>query len=73
MQVQGTLKKNESTLEQNVNYSLLVGDNEIVLNSLIGKTITLTHTGKIICSSCGKTTKKELLTRPLLPMYEKAR
>lgn len=60
MQAQGTLSKMKSSLGQDVNYSLLVGDKEITLNSLIGNKITLTHTGKIICCSCGKVTKKAI-------------
>ncbi|WP_192022467.1 DUF2797 domain-containing protein [Shewanella sp. WPAGA9] len=56
----GTLSKMRTQLdEQNeVHYQLPVGDALLELNPLIGKTLTLTHTGKILCSSCGKKTKK---------------
>ncbi|MUK62796.1 DUF2797 domain-containing protein [Aliivibrio fischeri] len=59
IQITGTLAKMRSSLsEGTVQYRLPVGDEEINLNSLIGKTLTLTHTGNIFCCSCGKKTKK---------------
>jgi len=54
----GTLRKMEAQLGDNVQYFLPVGEKRIALNPLIGRTITLTHTGNIFCSSCGKKTKK---------------
>ncbi len=71
MQAQGTLSKMKSSLGQDVNYSLLVGDKEITLNSLIGNKITLTHTGKIICCSCGKVTKKSYSQGHCFPCMKK--
>jgi len=59
IQITGTLAKMRSSLsEGTVQYRLPVGDEEINLNPLIGKTLTLTHTGNIFCCSCGKKTKK---------------
>ncbi|MUI54306.1 DUF2797 domain-containing protein [Aliivibrio fischeri] len=59
IQITGTLAKMRSSLsEGTVQYHLPVGDEEISLNPLIGKTLTLTHTGNIFCCSCGKKTKK---------------
>ncbi|WP_063652569.1 DUF2797 domain-containing protein [Aliivibrio fischeri] len=59
IQITGTLAKMRSSLsEGTVQYRLPVGDEEISLNPLIGKTLTLTHTGNIFCCSCGKKTKK---------------
>lgn len=73
IQITGTLAKMRSSLsEGTVQYRLPVGDEEISLNPLIGKTLTLTHTGNIFCCSCGKKTKKKLLPRSLLCVYEKA-
>ena len=56
----GTLRKMRSTLDEHdrVQYQLPVGDELLDLNPLIGKNLTLTHTGKISCSNCGKKTKK---------------
>ncbi|WP_105199444.1 DUF2797 domain-containing protein [Pseudoalteromonas sp. T1lg10] len=60
--MQGTLKKMKTQLgdEHNpaVQYQLPVGDELLPLNELIGKTLTLTYSGNIFCSSCGKKTKK---------------
>ncbi|WGS62108.1 DUF2797 domain-containing protein [Vibrio lentus] len=54
----GTLKKMSASLDGAVTYRLPVGEEFVELNPLIGKTINLTHTGNIFCSSCGKKTKK---------------
>ena len=54
----GTLKKMTASLSDEVQYSLPVGDQSVALNPLIGKELTLTHTGNIFCCSCGKKTKK---------------
>ncbi len=54
----GTLSKLRASLNDKVQYQLAVGDELIDLNPLIGKTLTLTHTGNIFCCSCGKKTKK---------------
>lgn len=60
----GTLKKMRGQLPGNddnndtVQYALPVGDEFLPLNPLIGKTFKFTHTGKILCSNCGKKTKK---------------
>ncbi|MEZ8823184.1 DUF2797 domain-containing protein [Vibrio amylolyticus] len=56
--IQGTLKKMTASLGEQVMYQLPVGSESVELNPLIGKSITLTHTGNIFCSSCGKKTKK---------------
>ncbi len=54
----GTLKKLKGANLENVQYHLPVGDELVDLSPYIGKNITLTHTGNIFCSSCGKKTKK---------------
>ncbi|GIU24623.1 DUF2797 domain-containing protein [Shewanella schlegeliana] len=56
----GTLRKMRSYLDENqvVQYQLPVGEELLDLNPLIGHQISLTHTGKIFCCSCGKKTKK---------------
>ncbi|BDM65089.1 hypothetical protein NFHSH190041_25410 [Shewanella sp. NFH-SH190041] len=59
-QMQGTLSKMRSCLDeqQAVSYRLPVGEQELALNPLIGKSLTLVHTGNIYCCNCGKKTKK---------------
>ena len=56
----GTLKKLRAHLdeEQQVQYQLVIGEELLPLNPLIGKPLTLTHTGNIFCCNCGKKTKK---------------
>lgn len=54
----GTLSKMRASLDSTVQYRLPVGGDEVALTPLMGKSITLTHTGNIFCSSCGKKTKK---------------
>ncbi|MBQ4844100.1 DUF2797 domain-containing protein [Pseudoalteromonas sp. MMG005] len=56
--MQGTLSKLKAQLTDPIQYQLPVGDALIDLNPFIGKHITLTHTGNIFCSNCGKKTKK---------------
>lgn len=58
--MQGTLRKMLSTLDSSntVNYSLPVGDDTLALNPLIGKPLSMRHTGNIFCSNCSKKTKK---------------
>lgn len=58
--MKGTLKKMRTRLDkQNLaHYSLPLGDDLIELNPLIGKQISLTYSGNILCGGCGKKTKK---------------
>ena len=59
--MQGTLRKLKSSLTEPVQYHLPVGDELVDLNALIGKQLTLTFSGTILCSNCGKKTKKSIL------------
>ena len=54
----GTLSKMRATLASPISYQLPVGDKLINLNDQIGRHISLSHTGNIYCSHCGKKTKK---------------
>ena len=54
----GTLKKLKTEHQNIVDYKLPIGDELIPLNSLIGKEISLTYTGKIYCVDTGKLIKK---------------
>ena len=56
--MQGTLKKLKAHLTTPVEYHLPVGDQLIPLNDLIGKPLTISHTGNIYCSNCAKKTNK---------------
>ena len=52
------LQKMDSKLESTIQYSLRTSDLPIVMNDLIGKEISLSWNGVIICSKCSKQTKK---------------
>jgi hypothetical protein len=52
------LQKMDSKLESTVQYSLRTSELPIVMNELIGKEISLTWNGVIICCKCSKQTKK---------------
>ncbi|MSS76735.1 MAG: DUF2797 domain-containing protein [Methyloglobulus sp.] len=56
--MQGHLRKMRVKLDKPVQYELLLGDNAMPLNPVIGKPIKLTYTGKIFCVHCGRATKK---------------
>ncbi|MDX1302848.1 DUF2797 domain-containing protein [Photobacterium sp.] len=69
--MQGTLSKLKSTLGDVVEYQLPVGDHLLPLNPLIGKKLTLTHTGSIFCDACGKKTKKSYSQGHCFPCMKK--
>lgn len=56
----GNLRKMKVSLSEKgeVNYSLSLGEEEISMNSLIGKPLQLKYNGYINCVSCGKEIKK---------------
>lgn len=58
MKLTGTLSKMETQLDATVRYGLVLSEVQFDLTSLIGKELRLTYSGKIICSNCGKKTKK---------------
>jgi len=54
---EGLLHKMRVELKDEVNYSLNLS-NQLLMNDLIGKNISLKWTGKIVCSNCEKSIKK---------------
>ncbi len=57
MQREGNIIKMRTELATPVNYFLRIGEEEIGMNALIGKEISMHFTGRINCISCGKITK----------------
>ena len=57
MELEGNIRKMRTELANPVNYFLPIGENEVKMNTLIGKKISLSFTGQINCISCGKITK----------------
>src|SRR5688572_27966152 len=54
----GNISKMKTQLNDIVEYSLVLGDDRVGMNALLDQSISLTHTGRIFCVSCGKQTKK---------------
>jgi len=57
MLASGTILKMRSEYADPVQYFLPIGDSELPMNELIGKSICLKFTGQINCIACGKKTK----------------
>ncbi|WP_137885432.1 DUF2797 domain-containing protein [Pseudomonas sp. 2FE] len=53
----GALSKMSARLEAPVQYAFRLGDEELPVNPLIGKTLRLEYLGAIHCSHCGRKTK----------------
>lgn len=58
MVLEGNLEKMVATLGDTVEYSLPVGEQQLALNPLIGKTLQIRYDGTINCMACGRVTKK---------------
>lgn len=56
--MQGCLRKMRTRLEKPVSYELVLDETVFSLNPIIGQTVKLRHTGKIVCVHCGRSTKK---------------
>jgi hypothetical protein len=56
--IHGPLRKMIATAESPVSYRLPIGEVELPLNALLGKTMCLDSTGAISCIACGQRTKK---------------
>jgi hypothetical protein len=56
--IRGNLRKMKVAAETPVLYTLLLGEHELPLNALLGKTLRLEFAGQIICGGCGQPTKK---------------
>lgn len=54
----GHLKKLNGVLKDTIEYTMTVGHHAYILNNLLGKRLTLKHTGNIHCIQCGRKTKK---------------
>jgi hypothetical protein len=57
MRYEGNIHKMKTELASPVNYFLPIGENQIVMNDLIGKEIKMNFSGQINCIKCGKRTK----------------
>ena len=72
MEVKGDLSKMRTALKDKVEYTLTLGDESILMNDLVGKEITISHTGTIHCVDCGKVTKKSFGQGFCFPCFQKS-
>lgn len=56
--ISGNLRKMTADLKTPVEYSLILNDQKILLNSLLGQPVQLRFTGKIFCIQCSRKTTK---------------
>ncbi len=71
--LQGDLRKMRvmvDTPHTPVSYSLPVGDEELPLNALLGKTLRITFGGEIFCVACGRKTKKSFNQGHCYPCFQ---
>ena len=71
-QYEGNLKKMKVLLDNPVQYTLELTGDEICMNDLIGKEISLTYSGKIHCKRCGRLTKKSFSQGFCYPCFQNA-
>ncbi|HJP35982.1 MAG: DUF2797 domain-containing protein [Gammaproteobacteria bacterium] len=69
--MQGTLSKMTTHLADVVEYALPLGGERLALNPLIGKTVTLRFTGRILCDSCGRRTNRSFAQGHCYPCMKK--
>ena len=67
----GALNKMSARLESPVQYAFRLGEAEIPVNPLIGKTVRLEYLGEIHCCHCGRKTKKSFAQGYCYPCFTK--
>ena len=69
----GALRKMRADLAEDgtVNYRMVLGEQEVELNPLIGKHLTLNYSGHIDCQHCGRKTKKSYAQGYCFPCMQK--
>lgn len=67
----GALSKMGARLEQPVQYSLRLGEQDLHLNGLLGQGVRLEYLGAIHCSHCGRKTKKSFSQGYCYPCFSK--
>lgn len=67
----GALNKMSARLESPVQYAFRLGETEVPVNPLIGKTVRLEYLGEIHCSHCGRKTRKSFAQGYCYPCFTK--
>ena len=69
-QASGILRKMKTRLESPVTYRLRVGDEDVALNPLLGKSLQLEYSGQIYCVHCGRKTSKSFNQGYCYPCFQ---
>ncbi|MAR89843.1 MAG: DUF2797 domain-containing protein [Pseudomonadota bacterium] len=67
--MQGTLAKMKTHLAAPVQYQLPVGEQQVALNELLGRKISLQYQGRIFCIHCGRKTSKSFSQGYCFPCF----
>lgn len=71
MNLIGPLRKLASKFADPIEYSLVMGDEQLPLNPLLGKTVTLSFLNQIYCIQCQRKTSKSFQQGYCYPCYQK--
>ena len=71
MSYKGNIIKMKTKLMKKVKYTLSLGEDDILMNDLIGKEILFTWNGEIICIACGRNTNKSFAQGFCYPCFIK--
>jgi hypothetical protein len=72
MEHTGNIRKMEALPEKVVQYFLVLGNEKIFMNALIGKPIDMEYLGQIHCVRCGRETKKSFAQGYCYPCFTSA-
>jgi len=67
----GKLEKMKVELGPVVNYTMSVGDQELPMNDLLGRSLSLRYTGNIFCLNCERKSKKSFGQGYCYPCFKK--
>ena len=68
----GNLRKMDVSYADPIKYSLKLGEEQVAMNSFIGKSISLQYTGLINCINCGRKTNKSFAQGFCFPCFRDA-
>ena len=67
----GTVRKMRTELAETVQYHLILGDNEVPANALLGQAISLEYNGVINCIHCNRKTNKSFSQGYCYPCFKR--
>ena len=67
----GTMRKMESRLQSPVAYNMVLSEERVPLNELLGQSLELSYTGRIFCIHCGRKTGKSFNQGYCYPCFRK--